>query len=100
MKNNAIYIDSKVNDKERRELLYAGQLFVYTPTPASLKLAAFAQELSKEAFHPYDPNKAQFEMAPTAYMKILADLKPKFIHHPTSKTLIQELLKELVLRNS
>jgi hypothetical protein len=95
MKNNAIYIDSKVTDKERRELLYSGQLFVYTPTPASLKLAAFAQELSKEAFQPYDPNKAQFEMAPAEYMKILADLKPKFIHHPESKRLIQQMLGEM-----
>src|ERR1700730_17743580 len=92
---NALFFDSPVHDDERRRLLYKGQLFVYSPTPASTALCEFAQQLSREAFAPYDPNKAQFEMEPEKYVAILEALKPKFIHHPTSKKLIQELLKEL-----
>src|SRR3974390_1387340 len=92
---NALLFDSPVKDDERRRLLYQGQLFVYSPTSASRALCEFAQQLSLEAFAPYDPNKAQFEMPPEKYAAILEKLKPKFIHHPTSKQLIQGLLEEL-----
>jgi hypothetical protein len=92
---NALFFDSPVHDDERRRLLYQGELFVYSPTRGSSALCQFAQQLSKEAFAPHDPNKAQFEMEPEKYVGILEELKPKFIHHPTSKKLIQELLKEL-----
>src|SRR6476661_6035750 len=92
---NSLFFDSTVKDDERRRLLYDGQLFVYSPTPASTALAAFAQQLSRDAFAPHDPNKAQFDMPPEKYASILELLKPKFIHHPTSKKLIQELLKEV-----
>jgi len=92
---NALFLDSPANDDERRRLLYQGELFVYSPTSASLALCEFAQNLSVEAFAPYDPKKAQFEMPPEQYAAILETLKPKFIHHPTSKQLIQELLHGL-----
>jgi phytanoyl-CoA dioxygenase PhyH len=92
---NTLFFDSPVHDNERRGLLYHGQLFVYSPTPASSALCEFAQHLSEEAFAPHDPNKAQFDMPAEKYVAILETLKPKFIHHPTSKKLIQELLKEL-----
>jgi hypothetical protein len=92
---NALFVDSPAQDQERRSLLYHGQLFVYSPTPSSLALCQFAQQLSEEAFAPYHPTKAQFEMAPEKYAAVLEILKPKFIHHPTSKKLIQGILGEL-----
>jgi hypothetical protein len=92
---SALYFDSPVHDDERRKLLYAGHLFVYSPTPSSRALCEFARQLSEEAFAPYDPRKAQFEMPPEKYAAILEVLKPKFIHHPTSKRLIQGVLKEV-----
>ncbi|MBV9128948.1 MAG: hypothetical protein JO066_05800 [Verrucomicrobia bacterium] len=92
---NALFVDSPAQDQERRSLLYQGQLFVYSPTPSSLALCQFAQQLSEEAFAPYHPTKAQFEMTPEKYAGVLETLKPKFIHHPTSKKLIQGVLGEL-----
>jgi hypothetical protein len=92
---NALFLDSAVSDQERRKLLYQGQLFVYSPTPSSVALCKFAQQLSAEAFAPHDPTKAQFEMPPEKYAAILETLKPKFIHHPTCKQLIQGILQEL-----
>jgi hypothetical protein len=92
---NALFFDSPVQEAERRRLLYQGQLFVYSATASSLALCEFAQQLSKEAFAPHEPIKAQFDMPPEEYAAILEKLKPKFIHHPTSKKLIQELLREL-----
>jgi hypothetical protein len=92
---NSLFFDSAMKDDERRRLLFNGQLFVFSPTSASSSLCEFAQRLSREAFAPYHPQKAQFEMPAEEYAAILAELKPKFIHHPTSKKLIQEMLGEL-----
>ena len=47
---NSVYIDSKFNDEKRREYLYNGQLFVYSPRPSSLAFTNFAAEMIKEAF--------------------------------------------------
>jgi len=92
---NAICFDSVLTDDKRRKLLYAGQVLVYSPTPSSLALCQVARELSVEAFSPYEPTKAQFKMPVEKYASILAELKPKFIHHPTCKKLIQSMFLEL-----
>ena len=92
---NSIYFNSRAPDAERRKLLYGGELFVYSPTGSSKKLCEFAQQLSAEAFAPHDPKTAQFALTPEEYAAVLATLKPKFIHHPTCKILIQSMLQEL-----
>ena len=38
--------------------------------------------------------KAQYSMSVEKYVEILAQLKPKFIHHPKSKQLIQGILQD------
>jgi hypothetical protein len=92
---NAIFFDAPVTDDKRRELLYQGQLLAYSPTASSLALCAFAREMVKEAFHPHDPETAQEYFAVERYAAILAELKPKFIHHPRSKEFLQGILREL-----
>jgi len=92
---NSVFFDSPISDEQRRNLLYQGQLFVQSPTPSSKALVEFAQQLSVEAFAPHDPKLAQFALSQEEYAAVLAKLKPKFIHHPTSKELIQGILKEL-----
>lgn len=92
---NTIYYDADICDDQRREMLYAGQLFVYSPTPSSLALIQHAREMAEAAFAPLDPRTAQFYMTVEEYAKVLAELKPKFIHHPKSKECIQGILQEL-----
>ncbi len=92
---NSIFIDSKVGDEVRRQALYHGQLFVYSPTPASAALCELAHSLAAEAFSPLDPKTAQHALAAEAFAGILATLKPRFIHHPRAKKLIPSLLGEL-----
>jgi hypothetical protein len=92
---NAIYMDAPIADAQRRELLYRGQLLVYSPTPSSLALVNFARKMAEEAFHPLDPETAQYHMPVERYAAILAELKPKFIHAPESKKCIQGMLREL-----
>jgi hypothetical protein len=92
---NSVYFDSPLSDAQRRDRLYAGQIFVFSPTPSSLALCEFARALCREAFAPHDPRDAQHALPVEEYVAILARLKPTFIHHPESKRLIQGLLSEL-----
>jgi hypothetical protein len=91
----AIYFDHPGSDEFRRGELYRGAVFVYSPRPAAEALCAFARELLAEAFRPHDPELAQHAFPVERYVEILAELKPRFIHHPECKRLIPEVLAEL-----
>jgi hypothetical protein len=84
-----------MSDDARRRMLYNGALFLYSPSPSLKLLIEFTRELIVEAFRPYDPQTAQFELPVEQYAAILAKLKPHFIHHPRSKEFIQAALCEL-----
>lgn len=90
----SIFVDGAMSDDERRQLLHKGALFLYSPSPAVKSLIAFARELIEDAFRPYDPRTAQFELPVEQYAAILAKLKPYFIHHPRSKELVKAALCE------
>jgi len=87
-----ILFNPDVTDEERRARLYSGQVLVYDASPASLALVEHARDLIAEAFGPIDPQTAQHHMPVEEFAALLAELKPKFIHHPTSKERIRELL--------
>lgn len=91
---STIFFNSTDNDDARREHLYNGQLFVFSPTPCAIALCNLARELAIDAFAPLDPRVAQHSLAVEDYVAILAKLKPAFIHHPKSKQFIQGILKE------
>jgi hypothetical protein len=91
---NAIFFDPDMDDATRRQALYDGQLIVYSPRPSSLALSDFAREMSEQAFGARDPRHAQHAMPVEEYAQTLATLKPKFIHHPTVKTLMQTMLRD------
>jgi hypothetical protein len=91
---NSVFFDSKLSDEMKREQLYQGQLFVFSPTEATLAFCEFTRELVEQAFAPYDPRQAQYHLPVEQFVAILAELKPRFIHHPKSKELIQAILLE------
>jgi hypothetical protein len=93
--NNTIYYDSPLSDDTRRQGLFEGQLFVYSPRPSTLAFIRHARRLIEEAFVPLDPETAQFQMSVEQYAEILGKLKPAFIHHPDSKQHIQAILTEM-----
>ena len=92
---NTVYFDSSDSEQTRRHNLYAGQIYVYSPTKAGEELCAFARELCEAAFAPYEPQSAQHRLHVEDYVAILRELKPKFIHHPECKRIIPKLLEEL-----
>ena|SRR5437867_1706766 len=92
---NSVFIDLQVSDQIRRERLYQGELFVYLPIASSLEFCDFAREMIGEAFPGLDPQIAQRSLPVERFAEILAELKPKFIHHPKSKEYIRRILGEL-----
>jgi hypothetical protein len=91
---NTINFEAPVTDDERRSQLYNGQLFVYSATPSARALVDLAQRMIREAFGDLDPVKAQYLMPVDSYAALLAELKPRFIHHPDAKTHIRGILRE------
>lgn len=92
--NNTIYVDAKMTDDKRRDHLYDGQLFVYSPNDTSLAFTEFARGMICEGFQCSDPTLAQFDMPVEEFVSVFAPMKPAFIHHPKTKKLIQEMLLE------
>ncbi|MEO7387491.1 MAG: hypothetical protein ABIX37_11190 [Gammaproteobacteria bacterium] len=90
----ALYFDSLLDDEARRRRLYAGDVFVYSPTAASLEFCEFARAMIRNSFASRDPELAQHEMPVAEFAALLAELKPRFIHHAESKRLIRAMLLE------
>ncbi|NUW33780.1 hypothetical protein HTZ77_20410 [Nonomuraea sp. SMC257] len=90
----AVLSNSTATDDRRRELLFRGDLFVYSATPAATELVGFARELVSDAFGPLDPETAQHDMPVEDFARLLAELKPRFIHHPRCKELVPALIEE------
>lgn len=90
-----VHYDAAISDADRRARLYEGDIFVYSPSPASLKLVELARTMLSVAFAPFDPELAQYHVPVAKYAEVLADLKPRFIHHPECKKLLPEMLASL-----
>jgi hypothetical protein len=93
--NNTVYYDAAVSDDVRRQMLFDGQLFAYSPQPSSLAFVTHARKMIEEAFSPLDPELAQHEMSIERYAEILGKLKPAFIHDPESKRHLSSVLRDL-----
>ncbi|MCM2375150.1 hypothetical protein [Aporhodopirellula aestuarii] len=90
-----IHFDSDHDDVKRRERLYDGDIYVYSPTPGSQRLCELARQMCETAFAPYHPPSAQDHLSVEQYIEILKELKPGFIHHPDCKQFIPQLLADL-----
>ncbi|HUY31676.1 MAG TPA: hypothetical protein VMV69_02775 [Pirellulales bacterium] len=91
---SALYFDSDLSDDPRRERLHEGALFVFSPRASTRAFCDFARELCEEAFAPHDPRDAQHHLPVERYVQVLAELKPRFIHHPRSKELLCAVLSD------
>lgn len=91
---NTVYVDCETKEEVRRQRLYAGQLFVISPRPSTVALCEFAKSMIQEAFGSIDPLQAQYHMSVEEYVAIVSPLKPKFIHHPETRTLLRELVAD------
>jgi hypothetical protein len=89
---NTVHLDPPFDEAERRRRIYAGQILMFTPRAASLRLVEHARQMLVEALPGVDPTQAQHHMAVEDFAAIFIRLKPAFIHHPASWQTIAELL--------
>jgi hypothetical protein len=92
---HTVYVDPRLTDEERLEHLYTGQLVVYTPRASTLALCDFAREMITEAFAPYDPLDAQYDIPVEEWVARFAPVKPAFIHHPQTRLLLRDVLVDV-----
>lgn len=90
----SVYLDAQMSDDERREHLYAGDLFIFSATVHSRALISLAQTMLERTFAPHDPRYLHEHMTPEEVAAVLATLKPQFIHHPECKKLIPGIMRE------
>jgi hypothetical protein len=91
---DTVYFDSPLADRDRRQLLYNGRLFVFAPRASSTALCEFARSMIEEAFAGTDPRIAQHRMPVEDFVAICTPLKPAFIHHPKTLKLVRDVVEE------
>jgi hypothetical protein len=89
----AVHVDPLMADDARRDALYRGEVILTRPDSATTEFCGFAAELVADGFAGLDPERAQDFMPVGQYVEILTELKPRFIHHPRSKELLQAVLE-------
>ena len=87
-----LHFDAPIDDNTRRRQLYQGDIFLYAATPATRKLCEFAREMIEKAFAPHNPRLIDRVLDVKQCVDILAELKPRFIHHQRCKKLLAEIL--------
>lgn len=89
---STIYFDDFRSEQDRRIALYDGDIFVYSPSEATSKLCTLARQMIIEAFSPHDPRTIDSHLDMEECARILATLKPAFIHHKECKRLLPEII--------
>jgi hypothetical protein len=89
-----VHLDSKLPDDARRERLFAGDIFIYSPTEVTKEFVRHTRQIIEEGFAPRDPEYAQYDMSIPEYAELLGKLKPYYIHHPKSKELVAKIIAD------
>src|SRR3954469_6180901 len=90
-----VWSDTYLTRAEGRSRLYRGGVFVLSPRPSLAALIEHARGFIEDAFAPFDPRRAQFDLPVERFVEIVAPLKPRFIHDPQTSELIQAALLDL-----
>jgi hypothetical protein len=90
----SVFFDAAITDDERRTKLYAGDIFILSPTAGTRALVNLAREMLEKAFSPCDPRRIHERRTPEDVATILSKLKPEFIHHPECKAIIRRIMFE------
>jgi hypothetical protein len=77
-----IHFDSPYSDQARRNALYRGDIFVYSPTDPATKLCALAKQLISEAFVPHDPRTVDCYLTVEEMRPHSSDIKADFHSSP------------------
>jgi hypothetical protein len=90
----ALLVDPATDSSSLLRAMYAGDLVVMTKLAAVSEFRAFAREQLNELFGPHPLEEAHEHFDPETVAKLLATWKPAFIHHPRSKALVCQIIRE------
>jgi hypothetical protein len=90
----SVFFDTQIADDARRARLYAGDIFILSPSAGTRGLIALAKDMLEKAFAPHDPRTIHEHKSAEEVAAVLGKLKPQFIHHPECKTLIAQIMRE------
>lgn len=91
---HTIYFDSSAKDAVRRQHVYNGQLFVFSPRPSVIALRQLACDLIEATFGSPIPPKIEDSLPVEDFLAAEASLKQQIMHHPQTKQLAQSILQE------
>jgi hypothetical protein len=94
---NSVNLNPPAGDRSLLDLVYGGEVVVFSPRASVLALAEFAASMLEEAFAPHHPTVAQRHMPVEQWVDIFAPVKPAFIHHPNTMRLLQDIIDDLSL---
>jgi hypothetical protein len=69
-------------------------MFILSATAGTVEMVSLAKRMLEEVFSPYDPRAVHKYLTPEQVVKVLAKLKPVFIHHPECKKLIAMIMRD------
>ncbi|MBS0524142.1 MAG: hypothetical protein JSS04_10950 [Proteobacteria bacterium] len=90
----SVFIDPAIADDARRNRLFAGDIFILSPTAGTRALIGLAREMLEDAFAPHSPLSIHESKTPEEVATILGRIKPQFIHHPECKRIIPQIMLE------
>ena len=90
---NIIRFNPKINDGQRRQLLFEGNFVVYGKSTALTKLVEYTNSLVRSVFGD-EPETAQYRMTVKEFIELASPLKSKFTNSNITKELIKEILNE------
>jgi len=85
----------RVSNVELRELLFAGELVLFTELPAVADLVTHTRKELEALFHPHDPQQAHRHFSPEQLAEMLSAWKPRFMRLEESLRLSKEILSQI-----
>ncbi|MGB0943462.1 MAG: hypothetical protein ACPGUE_13710 [Marinomonas sp.] len=93
-KMDIITLDQALNDKDRAELLFKGNLLVFKQRPAMLELIKVCQQQLERALSGLDPMFAQQALGQAEFIRITAQVQAKFKQDKDVRQLFFQVLEE------
>lgn len=92
---SVIRTNPQASNDELREMLFAGQLVVYTGLPAVAELVEHTRQELNALFDPHDPQHVHAHFSPSELAEMLSSWKPRFMRMEKSLRLSKEVLEQV-----
>ena len=89
-----IFEDSALDEEQRREAIFAGDIFRSRPSAAWTALSDFARSVITKHFGRRNPLRAQHEISVEEFVATIGPLKTDFTNQLRTKELVRDVLRE------